>query len=56
MNHRSFWTGPVDRHLRMPWPAICETACQALILGISFTDVVEIALRQPLDWDSPRKK
>lgn len=36
----------IDQRLNMPWPLICQIACQALILGVRFEDIVELALRQ----------
>lgn len=35
----------IDQRLRMSWPMICQTACQAMIRKVSFEAIVEAAMR-----------
>jgi hypothetical protein len=34
----------IDQRLNMPWPMVCQTACQAMIRKVSFETVVEAAM------------
>ncbi len=38
----------IDQQLRMSWFLICGTACKALCLGVSFDEVVAMAMREQL--------
>ena len=49
------WPDPRDVQ-RWMWSTICDTACQALIHGISYRDAVDLILSKPLDWERPIRK
>lgn len=36
----------IDQKLRLSWNLICKTACQAMILKISFEEAVAMAMRE----------
>lgn len=38
----------LDQRLNMTWPLICLVACQAMILGINFDEVVASSMRAQL--------
>lgn len=45
----NFPTGQyIDQRLNMPWPLICLVACQAVILGITFEEVVASSMQAQL--------
>jgi hypothetical protein len=36
---------PIDMQLRLQWPLICRTACRAMILKMTFEEVVYAAMK-----------
>jgi hypothetical protein len=40
-----------DVSIRLTWPVICGLACKAFLLGLTFNEVCELAVREHLKSD-----